>query len=145
MNKYKGKSKNPLDLAKEILLKGGYTCVLCSDSEELHSTLRGVRPLIDFLESKKDFRGFCAADKTIGMGAAHLYVLLGVRSVWANVMSSPARSLLQSHGIDASCVDEVPFIINRLGTGPCPIESAVTGVASSTEALKIITETLKRL
>ena len=131
--------------AKEILIKNGYTCVLYSDGTEYHSTQRGVKPLIEFLKSGKDFRGFCAADKTVGLGAAHLYVLLGVREVWASVMSQAARELLQSRHIDAFCEDEVPFIINREGNGVCPIESAVKGITCSKEALGVIEKTLEKL
>ena len=131
--------------AKEILEKNGYTCVISADGEEYHSTLRGVRPLIDLLGLGKDLSAFSAADKTVGLGAAHLYVLLGVRSVWARVMSSSAKSLLEEHGIDAFCDELVPYIINREGNGRCPVESAVDGIADSREAYKVICETLLAL
>lgn len=131
--------------AKEILIKNGYTCVLCNDGEEYHSVLRGVKPLIDFLELGKDFSGFFAADKTVGLGAAHMYILLKVKSVWANVISAPARMLLEQNNITVFYETQVPFIINRKGDGPCPIESAVKGIENSSEAFKVIKETLKNL
>ena len=131
--------------AKRILKENGYTCVLYSDNAEYHSEKRGVQPLIEFLESGMDFRGFCAADKTVGLGAAHLYVLLGVRSLWASVMSRAAKTLLEKHNIDAFCENEVPYIINRAGDGICPIENAVTDISCSTQALSVIRETLKNL
>ena len=135
----------PLGEAKEILIKNGYTCVLYSDGKAYHSKLRGVKPLIEFLESGRSFAGFYAADKTVGVGAAHLYVLLGVKAVWANVMSRAALTVLKDNGIEAYCEKEVPFIINRAGTGVCPIESALGSVKSSSEALEVIFETLKKL
>ncbi len=131
--------------AKDILLKNGYTCVLCADGQEYHSRLRGVKPLIEFLQSGTDFSGFCAADKTVGAGAAHLYVLLGVRAVWASVMSEGAENILQQYHIAAYCEQTVPFIINRAGDAPCPIETAVKGITDSKQALVTIEQTLRKL
>lgn len=131
--------------AKDILLKNGYTCVLSSDGTEYHSTLRGVKPLIEFLESRKDFNGFCAADKTVGAGAAHLYVLLGVKSVWANIISQAGKKILEQNNIEIFCENTVPFIINRSGDGVCPIETAVKGITCSKQALEVIKATLKKL
>lgn len=131
--------------ARDILVKNGYTCVLCRENEEFHSNLRGVRPLIDLLESGKDFSGFSAADKTVGLGAAHLYLLLGVRSVWARVISLSARELLEKGGIEVFFEEEVPYIINRQGNGRCPIETAVSDIACPAEALRVIKETLSQL
>ncbi len=129
--------------AKEVLLKNNYTCVLLSEKAEYHSTLRGVKPLVGFLESNEDFNGFCAADKTVGLGAAHLYILLGVKSVWANVMSRSARKLLEQNGICTFCENEVPYIINRRGDGACPVETAVKGITSSNQAFEVICEWLE--
>ena len=134
-----------LENAKEILIKNQYTCVLVNEKEEYHSRARGVKPLLEFLESGKDFSGFYAADKTVGLGAAHLYILLGVKSVWAKVLSEPAHMLLDKNNISVFYGTKAPFIINREGNGKCPIESAVTGVECSKEALKVIKQTLEKL
>ena len=137
--------RNDTKKARDILVKNGYTCVLCRENEEFHSALRGVKPLIDFLESNTDFNGFSAADKTVGLGAAHLYLLLGVKSVWANVISQGAKEILEKNGVEVSFEEEVPYIINRRGDGRCPIETAVNGIACPSEALRVIKETLSRL
>ena len=132
-------------VARQRLIDGGYTCVLLHDGEEYTSVERGVKPLIAFLQSGKSFTGFVAADKTVGAGAAHLYVLLGVRALWANVISAAALEILKSHGIDASYGECVPHIINRRGDGICPIESAVSGAKTSEEAYSLILNALARL
>lgn len=134
-----------INIAKNILIKNGYTCVLYSEKKEYHSTLRGVKPLIEFLNSGENFSECCAADKTVGLGAAHLYILLGVKSVWANVMSTSAKKILEQNNIQTFCDNEVAYIINRAKSGPCPIESAVSGITDSEQALGIIIETLKKL
>ena len=131
--------------AKSLLIENRYTCVLCLDGREYHSTKRGVRPLLDFLESGESFDGFSAADKTVGAGAAHLYVLLGVKSLFASIISKEGKRILRENGIAVFYDTEVPFIINRSRDGMCPIERAVSGVSASSDALAIIKKTLKEL
>lgn len=131
--------------AKDILRENGYTCVLYSQGIQYHSRLRGVKPLMNFLESGDDFSGFCAADKTVGAGAAHLYVLLGVKEVWANVISEDGKKILEQNGIAVCCAQTVPYIINRKGDGVCPIENAVKDITCSKQALITIKQTLQKL
>lgn len=136
---------NDISIAKKILTENNYTCVLYNNGAQYYSKERGVKPLIEFLESGKDYGGFCAADKTVGAGAAHLYVLLGVKAVWANIISEGVRKILDENDISVYFEKEVPFIINRSGDGLCPIESAVKGIEDSRQALETIKQTLKCL
>ena len=127
-----------LKRARALLIEGGYTCVLCRGSEVHTATARGVKPLVDWLDSGIDLNGFSAADKVVGRATAFLYVLLGVKAVHALVMSTPAKDALESNGITALCDREVGGIINRRGDGPCPFEEAVLGINSPAEALSAI-------
>ncbi len=124
--------------AKAILKTGGYTCVLCQGEFFFTATERGVKPLVDWLDSGMDLRGFSAADKVVGRATAFLYRLLGVKAVHALVMSTPAKEALEAGGIAAFCDKEVPGIINRRGDGPCPFEHAVLGLTDAAEALTAI-------
>ena len=134
-----------LEKAKEILLSGGYTCVLFDGNNIYHSIQRGVKPLLEFLNISIDFSSYCAADKVVGAGAAHLYVLLGVKSVWASVISTAAKEILKANNIQLFFEKEVPHIINRAGNGICPIEECVSGIEDSNLALKNIKNRLKEL
>lgn len=134
-----------LEKAKEMLILGDYTCVLFNGTQKHYSNQKGVRPLIEFLESNIDFSDYCAADKVVGAGAAHLYVLLKVKSVWANVISSPAKEIFKSNNIAIFFESEVPHIINRTGDGICPIEECVTGITNSNAALEAIKQRLVEL
>ena len=67
-----------LDQAKILLEQGGYTCVLCHGEVTLTTELRGVRPLVRWLESGRNLAGFSAADRVVGKATAYLYVLLGI-------------------------------------------------------------------
>ena len=131
--------------ARALLLEGGYTCVLRLGDQIYHSKERGVKPLLAFLNSEICFEGSCAADKTIGAGAAHLYVLLGVCAVWGRVISKSALQVLEENGIAVFYDECVPNIINRQGDGICPIERAVASARSSEEARRIIEKTLQEL
>ena len=134
-----------LEKAKEMLIYGDYTCVLYDGASEYHSNQRGVRPLIDFLNSKTDFSSYCAADKVVGAGAAHLYVLLKVKTVWAYVLSNAAKVILESNNIKVHFNKQVPYIINSTGDGMCPIELCVSGITDSNDALVAIRKRLKEL
>ena len=127
------------------MIDGGYTCVVLIDDFEYTSYDRGVKPLISLLQSNRSVVGAFAADKCVGAGAAHLYVLLGVRAVWANVISASAIDVLENNNIETYYDKSVPYIINRRGDGMCPIESAVASAKSSTEAYDLIIAALKQL
>ena len=134
-----------LEKAKMLLLKGDYTCVLCC-SEEIHtSTQRGVRPLVEWLESDENFVSWSAADKVVGRGAAFLYVLLGVRAVYANVISRVALEVLQTHQIAVEYTATVENIINRKGDGICPFEEAVLNVSEANEAYVAIKQKMREM
>lgn len=134
-----------IEAARQRLAEGNFTCVLHIRGEEYTSFERGVKPLLAFLKSKTDFAGAIAADKTVGAGAAHLYCLLGVRAVWANVISEAAEEILIKAGIAVFYGECVPYIINRRGDGMCPIESAVVDATSSQHAYELIVAALEAL
>ena len=127
-----------LERARAVLIDGGYTCVLARGETVHTATARGVKPLVDWLDSGLELSGFSAADKVVGRATAFLYVLLGVKEVHSLVMSTPARQALESGGIAATCDREVSGIINRRGDGPCPFEEAVLGISDPQEALLAI-------
>ena len=134
-----------LEYARRILKQGSYTCVLCKGADMLCDTRRGVKPLLELLDSEKDLRGFSAADKVVGKAAAHLYHLLGVREVYAGVISEPAKAVLGNCGICVTYAKCVPHIQNRTQTGLCPMESAVWDISDPRDALNAIRATLKHL
>ncbi len=134
-----------LDKAKKELVENGYTCVLCKENEIFCSDKRGVKPLVEFIESGKNFSGFSAADKTIGAGAAHIYVLLGIKKVWAKVISRDGENIFKENNICVAYEKKVPYIINRTGDDRCPIEKCVQDVSDSKEAFELIKKTLANL
>lgn len=129
---------NNLLKAREILQTGDYTCVVCREDTVYTTTLRGVAPLLDWLDDGANLAGFSAADRVVGRGAAFLYCLLKVNAVYARVMSHPAAEVLRAYGIEAYADTFVEGIINRTGSGPCPFEAAVMDIHNAQEALTAI-------
>lgn len=120
--------------AIDALKKDGCTCVLCRGSVILTSHSRGVKPLLDWLESDIG-KDFSAADKVVGRAAAYLYCLLGIHGLYAQVISRPALGVLEEYGIPTRYDCLVEGIRNRTGDGPCPMETATIGVNSPEQAL----------
>ena len=137
--------QNNLQAAKKLLDTGEYTCVLCKDSNVFTSTERGVKPLIEWLDSENDFNGYAAADKVVGKAAAFLYVLLKVGSVYAKVISEPAADTLKQNGIPVAYEKLVKAIKNRKGDGFCPMEQAVRDAIRADKARLLIEQKLKAL
>ena len=137
--------KSDLEQAVELLKETNITCVLCKDGQIYTSTERGVKPLIAFVESGRDYRGFSAADKIVGKAAAMLYVLLGVHTVFAEVMSEGGIYTLARHGIASFCDTSVKEIQNRSNTGICPMEEAVAKIDAPDEGMKAIQKKLSAM
>lgn len=136
---------NDLTKARTLLDTGSYTCVVCRGDALHTATERGVKPLLSWLDAGLDLGDFSAADRVVGRATAFLYCLLGVKAVYAGVMSRPAAQVLRAHGIAAEAGQLVEGIINRKGTGPCPFEAAVMEITDAGEALKAIRERMARL
>lgn len=130
--------------ARQLLLTGSFTYVLCRGSEVRTGTARGVRPLVDLME-EGSFSGFCAADKVVGKATAFLYVLLGVRAIYTPVVSESALDVLRAHGIDIFYDLAVPGIFNRSRTGFCPMETAVRDIRDPQAALAAIRDALEKM
>ena len=137
--------KTDLQTAIELLTKGEYTCVLCKGDSIFTSTERGVKPLLNWLDNGLAFKDFSAADKVVGKATALLYVLLGVKEVYAPVMSEGAVSVLTENGISVQYDTLAKSIINRAGTGICPMESAVMDISEPQDAVAAIKTRLAAL
>lgn len=137
--------KTDLNNAKTLLEALNCTCVLCAGAQFHSSHHRGVKPLLDFLDSGSDFRGFCAADRVVGKATAFLYLLLGVTAVHAQVMSKAAERVFLREGIAYSYDRLVDAIQNRDHTGPCPMEYATRDTEDPHLALAAIRQALQQL
>ena len=134
----------PNDLARaKSLLTGRVTCAIVRGEHAETSELRGVAPLLAWLGG--DFAGYSAADKVVGRAAAFLYVLLGVKALYAAVLSKPAAEVLSAHGITFCYGELTERIVNRTGDGLCPMESATLAETDPARALEKIKAKLQEL
>jgi len=134
-----------LNRAIGLLKSGGFTCVLCDGHDVVTSTERGVKPLLDMIESGQDYSRYSAADKVTGKAAAYLYEKLGIMEVYTDVISSKALEVFRAYGCDITFGELVPLIRNRAGDGYCPMESAVLNIEDADEAYKAICDKRRQI
>lgn len=134
-----------IEQAKEILNAGNYTCVLCKKGDIHTSRARGVKPIVQWYESEQDYHGYSAADKVVGKATAFLYALLGVKAIYAHVISKSALDVLKKHNIHIEYGSLVEHIMNRKGDGICPFESTVLTVDTPDEAYRAIHNKMKEM
>lgn len=120
-----------LQYAKDNL--AGHTLALCKDEILLLSDKRGILPMVGYIDDNTDLRGFCAADTIVGKAVASMFVKSGIAAVYANVMSKAACDYLTSHGVYVEYGTLVDLIVNRQGTGSCPMEEAVKDLTNPDE------------
>mgnify|MGYP004631732979 FL=1 len=126
-------------------LQPPHTLVLCRNGALLTSDSRGVAPMVAFLREERALEGYAAADRVVGKAAAWLFILAGVRAVYAATLSEGGRELLTRHGIPVQYETLTPTIRNRDNTGICPMEQAVAEATDPADALRRIEERMAQL
>ena len=127
-----------IDEARALLSSGGFTCVLKKGKTAFSSREKGVKPLLDFIDAGDNFSGFSAADKIVGKAAALLYVKMGVKAVYGEVMGRAAVSVFEKFAVYYEYGELTDAIINRAGTGLCPMEEAVAEIDEPEAAVAAI-------
>lgn len=133
------------DLQRAVQCLTGHSIALCRDGEILIHDARGISPMMDYMASGRDLRGFSVADRIVGRAAALLFVRAGIAAVYAATISRGGLNVLTAGGIPAEYGALTDCIRNRAGTGLCPMEQAVAGTADPEEAYRLIGERLTAL
>ena len=134
-----------LEQAKKLLTAKNLTCAIVGENTLYTSTQRGILPLLNCYREKQAEKGCCAADKVVGRAAAFMYQLLEVEALYAQIISRPALKVLENAGIAVEYDTLVDAIINRTGTGFCPMETAVLSIEDPFEAMMAVEKTLEKL
>ncbi len=117
----------------------GCSCVLYNDGETRMFYQRGVKDLFSLLkENPAALAGAMVADKVIGKGAAAIMIVGRVKTIYADLISHPALELLSKANADVSFGECVANIINRNGTGICPVETLCLDCATADECIPLI-------
>lgn len=123
----------------DILHHEGCSCVIYNDGQTHLFYQHGVKDLFKVLKGNpKLLAGAMVADKVIGKGAAAITIAGGVRTVYADVISAPALELYHITKTDVSYGKVVANIINRDGTGICPVETLCLDCTTAEECIPLI-------
>lgn len=112
-----------IELAKAHL--DGHSICLCRDGEYFTDDGRGISPMIRLIEEGRDLHGYAVADIIVGKAAAMIFIKVGIREVYGEVMSRAGYDCLQQHDIPCAYGKLTEKIINRKGDGICPMEQTV--------------------
>ena len=124
---------------------GNHSICLCLGEELLTDDARGIAPMMRFLSEGRDLAGWSVADRIVGKAAAMLFVKAGVAAVYGEVMSRAGRDYLLSHGVAAEAGTLTDRIINRAGTGICPMEATVASLSDVEEGYAALVRKLEAL
>lgn len=136
-----------IERAKQALGEEGVTfAAVLADGRLLVSGKKGIAPMMELLgQDAGALAGAAVADKVIGRAAAFLLEKAGAAAVYADVLSTHAKEVLERSGMAFSFGKEVPYIINRAGTGMCPMEACVLGLADAGEAYEALRKKLAEI
>ena len=126
------------------LRTGRHTLVVADGGSVFTFDGRGVADLYRlWTEQPAVLRGASVADKVVGKGAAALMIAGGVREVYAEVVSEAACELFGQSAVQLTYGLRVPHIINRAGTGRCPLETLCEPCATVADCLPVIERFVK--
>ena len=133
------------DLERAMDTLSSHSICLCKGGAVLTDDGRGISPMMKFLAEGRDLSGYSAADQIVGKAVAMLFLKAGICAVYGKVMSIAAKTLLESRGIPVRCDTLTERIINRQGTGICPMEEAVAHTDDIDTAYALLREKLRAL
>ncbi len=85
---------NDLEKAKEIFEKENCTLVLVKGESIIKSKEHGLSKLVELIDKDEDLTDYSVCDNVCGRAASFLYVLLGVKEVYANTMAKLSIQIL---------------------------------------------------
>lgn len=118
--------------ARQMLSIGGYKLVVCAKDSVHVSEDSGLDSLLS-LVGEDTWIGAAAADKVVGKAAAMLFVLLRVKSLYAEVITETAKAVLEAQGIECVYGTLVERLIDADGK-VCPSELVVENVVDPSDA-----------
>lgn len=128
------------------LQEGGWSCVVGKGTVMKTFSRRGVADLYDILHDEPELlNGAFIADKVVGKGAAALMILGKAARLHTHIISTPALCLLRKAGVLVDSDMETDYIINRDGTGRCPVETLCDGISEPEDMLPMISDFLSRI
>ena len=131
---------------KQLQSDGFYSLIAARPDLLYTSHERGIAPIMNMLKRDQSYFHDCIiVDKIIGKAAAMLLTLSHAQYIHGQLMSINAMRYLDEHGIAYSYDHACDIIINRTGTGMCPMEETVANVNDSQAAYRALCIKLDQL
>lgn len=134
-----------LETARAEIEAGSLSCAAVHSGEiAARAEGMGLRPLLSLYEQSMLADAF-VVDKIIGKAAAMILVLGRAKKAYGETVSASAAAYLHAHGIPVAAGRVIERIINRAGTGLCPMEQTVLDIDDPAEGLIALKGTIERL
>ena len=138
-----------IEQANSLLKEHNASCLIFKNQKLIYSSQYiGVKPLLQFIKEEHIIDKtdeLLLVDKVIGKAAMLLAAHIGVTSVLTPVMSQEAVRVAELYNIEYEALKMVPYIINRQGTGKCPLELSVEATEDKEKAIVNIQEAVAEL
>ncbi len=125
-----------LEKAKEIFYQENCTFVLVKGDDIIKSTEHALTPLVKLAEGEKDFTDYSICDRIAGRAASFLYVLLGLKEVYAVKMAKLAVQILDRAEIKFETDEYIETILDANMKDIDKSEQAVVKSGSAVKALE---------
>lgn len=123
-----------------------YSLLAETKSGHYASHAGGILPILQPLIHQGDFfEGAIVIDRVIGKAAALLLIKGRVKFVHAELMSEPAKAVLERAGVAFSYTILCQRIKNKARTGLCPMEASVLDISEPEVAYEILLEKLSHV
>lgn len=109
--------KSQLDRGRSIVIAANGVIVHMDDGA-------GIAPALEALDSGRLEKAI-VADRIVGRAAAAIFAVGGVKKLYAGVLSEGAKKFLEERKIAVEYGKLTEMIVNRSGSGRCPMETAV--------------------
>ena len=125
----------------EMLNSQSLSLMVYNDSVLTTHDNRGIHDLLQLVSDQPErLQGAIVADKLVGRAAAAIMAVGGVRELHTNLISTPARELLEKAGIRVFAREEVPAILNRDRSGMCPMDTRIADAETPEECVRLLQE-----
>ena len=119
------------------------------DGTSFLSDGKGISDLLNMAKEPLSLSGAYASDRIVGRAAAFLYVRCKPEYLYIRTLSEGGASILKKHGITFEYETLTKNIMNRQGTGICPMDDAVKDISDTDtdkayEAIYIRAKELRR-
>ena len=122
-----------------VLEEQGIGMQIYNQGETSSYSAPGVEDLLYLTANEPErLEGAVVADKRVGKAAASLLIIGKVKTVYTPLVSTPARQMLEQAGIRIHAKEEIPLMVNREGTGLCPMESKLLNAKTAEECVTIL-------